>query len=71
MANINGNNSNNNLVGTSGNDVINGLGGADTMTGGLGNDVYIVDNIGDIIVEVLGGGTDTVQASINYGLTAK
>ena len=70
MANIKGNASNNNLVGTIGNDVIDGLGGADTMSGGLGNDVYIVDNIGDIVIEAFNAGIDTVQASINYLLTA-
>ena len=70
MANIKGTAANNNLVGTTGNDVINGLGGADTMAGGLGNDVYIVDNIGDIVIENSNEGIDTVQASISYLLTA-
>ena len=70
MANIKGTAANNNLVGTTGNDVIDGLGGADTMAGGLGNDVYIVDNIGDIVIENAGAGIDTVQASISYALTA-
>ena len=70
MANIKGTAANDNLVGTTGNDVINGLGGADTMAGGLGNDVYIVDNIGDIVIENSNEGIDTVQASISYLLTA-
>ena len=70
MANIKGTAANNNLVGTVNNDVIDGLGGADTMAGGLGNDVYIVDNIGDIVIEKAGEGIDTVQASISYMLTA-
>ena len=70
MANIRGTAANNNLVGTTGNDVINGLGGADTMAGGLGNDVYVVDDIGDIVIENAGAGIDTVQANINYMLTA-
>ena len=70
MANIKGTAANNNLVGTAGNDVIDGLGGADTMAGGLGNDVYIVDNIGDVVIEALNEGIDTVQASISYLLTA-
>ena len=70
MANIKGTAANNNLVGTTGNDVIDGLGGADTMAGGLGNDVYIVDNIGDIVIENANEGIDTVQASISYMLTA-
>ena len=70
MANIKGTAANNNLVGTVNNDVIDGLAGADTMAGGLGNDVYIVDNIGDIVIEKAGEGIDTVQASISYMLTA-
>ena len=70
MANIKGTAANNNLVGTVNNDVIDGLGGADTMTGGLGNDVYVVDNIGDIVIEAFNAGIDTVQANISYLLTA-
>ena len=70
MANIKGTAANNNLVGTTANDVIDGLGGADTMAGGLGNDVYVVDNIGDIVIEAFNAGIDTVQSSISYLLTA-
>ena len=36
------------------------------MTGGLGNDIYMVDNVGDTVTEALLEGTDTVQSSITY-----
>ncbi len=38
------------------------------MDGGLGDDTYVVDNVGDVAAEVAGG-TDTVQASITHTLS--
>ncbi|MBS4099090.1 MAG: hypothetical protein KGZ83_19950 [Sulfuricella sp.] len=40
------------------------------MSGGLGNDVYVVDDSGDQVVEGLDEGTDTVQSGIDYTLGA-
>ena len=42
--------------------------GADTLTGGLGNETYIVDNLLDVINEKAGEGIETVKASVNYTL---
>jgi Ca2+-binding RTX toxin-like protein len=36
------------------------------MTGGLGNDTYLVDSIADIVTEAANAGTDTVQSSVSY-----
>ena len=60
----------NTLFGNAGNNLLNGEGGADRMVGGAGNDVYFVDNIGDIVVEALNDGSDAVFSTINYTLTA-
>ena len=60
----------NSLTGNSGNNVLNGGTGADVMTGGLGNDTYVVDNAGDVVVEVTGEGSDSVLASVSYVLGA-
>ena len=38
------------------------------MRGYGGDDLYIVDNAGDVIGETPGNGTDTVQASVSYTL---
>src|SRR5215468_5194626 len=58
------------LVGTDGADTIDGKTGADTMQGGLGDDTYVVDNIGDMVVEAPGEGVDTVQSTISIVLSA-
>ena len=57
------------LEGNGGNDVLNGGLGADTMDGGEGDDIYFVDNIGDVIIEAAGEGYDRVSTSISYTLT--
>ena len=40
------------------------------MAGGLGNDTYVVDNVGDVVIENASEGTDTVLAAISYTLGA-
>jgi uncharacterized delta-60 repeat protein len=59
-----------NTTGTSGNDTLYGGLVADTMTGLAGDDVYIVDNISDVIVEAVGGGIDLERSSVNENLAA-
>ena len=49
---------------------LDGDAGADTMTGGIADDTYVVDDYGDTIIEERFGGTDTVRSSISYGLGA-
>lgn len=54
-------------MGTNGDDIIDGRGGADTMIGGFGNDKYFVDHEFDLIVEEENGGIDTVVSSVSFG----
>ena len=65
-----GNNGNNALNGGAGDDYVNGETGEDTMIGGTGNDTYVVDDLGDIVMENSGEGIDTIESSISYILPA-
>jgi Ca2+-binding RTX toxin-like protein len=48
------------LTDGAGNDFLSGGIGDDTMRGGAGNDTYVIDSLGDVIVELPGQGTDMV-----------
>jgi Ca2+-binding RTX toxin-like protein len=61
----------NTLTGGLGNDTLDGGSGIDTMTGGLGNDTYVIDNIGDVVIENAGEGTDTIQTSMTTSLVGQ
>ena len=54
-----------NMVGYSGDDLLNGYGDVDHMTGGAGNDTYVVDTGLDVVTELADHGHDLVQASLS------
>jgi Ca2+-binding RTX toxin-like protein len=58
------------ILGNSGDNILTGTSGIDTLLGLGGNDIYVVDNAGDVVTEVVNAGTDTVQTSVTYALSA-
>ena len=61
----------NKITGNGADNILIGGAGADTMTGGDGNDLYYVEDQGDIVRETMDQGNDTVATWINnYTLTA-
>jgi Ca2+-binding RTX toxin-like protein len=58
------------LLGTGGADVIEGRPGNDRMEGGAGDDVYYVQDSGDMVVEAAGQGNDRIAAAVGYALAA-
>ncbi len=59
----------NTITGNAAANLLNGATGADTLIGGLGDDIYTIDNAGDIIVENLNEGIDRVNSSVSYMLS--
>ena len=52
-------------------DYIRGLGGADIMNGGLGDDFFSVDNAGDKVIEGRNQGYDTVYSTVTFSLAGQ
>lgn len=61
-----GNGLSNVLIGNAANNALDGSGGIDTMMGGFGDDTYTIDNVGDVVIELPGSGTDAIRSSVSY-----
>ncbi len=64
----NGNALANTITGNSEANYIDGKAGADAMMGGDGNDAYVVDTLGDRVIENANQGIDLVISSVSYAL---
>jgi|CXWL01.1.fsa_nt_gi Ca2+-binding RTX toxin-like protein len=51
------------------NNILTGNSAINTLSGGAGDDTYMID-VGDIVIENLNEGTDVVQSSLSYTLVA-
>ncbi|ASG24922.1 calcium-binding protein [Nitrospirillum viridazoti] len=59
------------LAGGAGDDTLAGGAGIDTLVGGAGNDLFLVDNVADVVTENAGEGNDEVRATAaSYALSA-
>ncbi|MCC6918600.1 MAG: calcium-binding protein [Alphaproteobacteria bacterium] len=64
---LDGGGENDTLLGRAGSDTLTGGAGTDTLDGGTGDDTY-VNPLGDTIVELAGGGLDSVQSDASFTL---
>ena len=56
------------IVGNAAINMLNGMTGADRLAGLGGNDIYFVDNVGDVVAEAANQGTDTIRSTISRTL---
>ncbi|MGE0664644.1 MAG: PQQ-dependent sugar dehydrogenase [Hyphomonadaceae bacterium] len=61
---------NDRLIGLGGGDLLDGGAGEDEMIGGTGDDRYIVDSLGDAVIELFNEGFDQVVSSVSFTLAA-
>ncbi len=61
---INGGAGNDTLNGGLGNDTLDGGIGIDLLIGGAGDDLYFIDDAGDVVVEIMNDGIDTINSSV-------
>src|SRR5262249_53548992 len=59
---------NDTLIGDDGDNILRGRGGVDTMSGGDGDDRYVVDNPDDVVNELVGRGIDKIITKVDYTL---
>ncbi|MFN4297557.1 MAG: calcium-binding protein, partial [Brevundimonas sp.] len=64
--NLVGNDLDNDIIGNNAANIIKGGAGADRMEGLGGDDTYYVDNLRDVVIEVAGGGVDTVISTVGF-----
>jgi Ca2+-binding RTX toxin-like protein len=59
---------NDTLIGSKVNDTLDGGNGIDYLVGGNGNESYIIDDVGDVILELFNEGYDSVYSNVSYSL---
>ncbi|WP_255646713.1 hypothetical protein [Inquilinus sp. Marseille-Q2685] len=64
-----GNALNNEISGNDGANLLDGGGGTDVLSGGGGADIYVVDSVGDQVIEYGGKDVDLVRASVSFTLS--